>query len=230
VSDVLNDVARELSRGGGLRPAIDAAGYGMGTAELLYLKSPLSDDAIRDIIEDRYCTAERSRAFTEFGIHRSGNETWILLATRIERPWVGDPVAVATRVLELVNAARKHPRRCGDRELGAAPPLTLSPALTNAASRHARDMARHEFFQHVGSDGSRPAERVAETGYRGRATGENIAAGQSDPDAVVAAWLDSPGHCANVMGLQFKEMGVAFALAPPKNPAIYWAMELASPR
>jgi Cysteine-rich secretory protein family len=189
VSDVLNGVARELSRGGELRPAIDAAGYGMATAELLYLKSPLSDDAIRDIIEDRYCTAERSRTFTEFGIHRSGNEAWILLATPIERPWIGDPVTVATRVLELVNTARKHPRRCGDREFGAAPPLTLSPALTNAASRHAHDMAQHGSFQHVGSDGSRPAEQVAEAGYRWRVTGENIAAGQSDPDTV-----DLPRH------------------------------------
>lgn len=231
-SDALNDVARELSGGVESKTAIDDAGYAMANAQLLYLKrkSPMSDDDIRKVIEDRYCTAGPNREFTEFGVYRRGIEVWIVLASHIARPGVEDAAAVAARVLKLVNMAREHARRCGGRRLSAAPPLSLSQTLTDAASRHARDMAQHESFGHVGSDGSRPAKRVSEAGYRWRATGENIAAGQSDPDAVVAAWLDSPGHCANVMGPKYKEMGVAFALAPEESPAIYWALEFASPR
>src|SRR5580765_8256565 len=66
----------------------------------------------------------------------------------------GDSGAIARHVLDLVNAARAHPRRCGRSLLGAAPPLTLSRTLTDVASSHARDMAQHGSMDHRGSDGS----------------------------------------------------------------------------
>ncbi len=226
----LNDVAHELSRGGRLSEAMDRIGYPAASSESLYVKGPTDDAAIREIIEDRYCAVVDNPLFTEVGAYRRGNETWIVLAARIEQPAVKDSAAIAARVLELVNAAREESRRCGHRRLEAASPLTLSLALTEAASRHARDMARHGSFDHRGSDGSGPAERVSRAGYRWRATGENIAAGQSSADAVVAAWLDSPGHCANIMGAQFTEMGVAFALAASGNPGTYWVQVFAAPQ
>jgi uncharacterized protein YkwD len=129
-----------------------------------------------------------------------------------------------------VNAARAAPRQCGSVRVDAAPPLTLSRVLTEAASLHARDMAQHGSLDHRGSDGSQPDERVSRAGYRWRATGENIASGLRDAEGVVAGWLDSPGHCTNIMGPQFTEMGVAFALAPSRNPAIYWAQVFAARR
>jgi uncharacterized protein YkwD len=231
-SDVLNDVARELSLGLELDTAVDGSAYAAARADSLYIKkgSPLNDEAIREIIVDRYCTAPNDWRFTEFGTYRANNEEWIVLAVPRERPAVEDPAAVAERVLELVNAARKQSRRCGDREISAAPPLSLSPALIEAASRHARDMARHGAFAHLGSDGSQPGERLLRAGYRWRTVGENIAAGQSGADAVVTDWLDSPEHCSNMMGRQFSEMGVGFAIAPSGDPVIYWAQEFASPR
>ena len=229
-SEALNDVARELSRGGGLNDAIERVGYPAASSTSLYVKGSTDDAAIREIIEERYCAAVNDPRFTEVGVYRRGDETWIVLAERAERPKVENSAAIAARVLELVNAARDKSRRCGPRRLDAAPPLTLSRALTEAASRHARDMARHGSFDHRGSDGSQPAERVSRTGYRWRATGENIAAGQSNADAVVADWLESPGHCANIMGPEFTEMGVAFALAPSGNPATYWVQVFAAPQ
>lgn len=234
-SEVLDGVARELSLGIQLNDAIDRVGYASAGADSLYLKTarPMSDDAVRRIVVDRYCTAANDASFKEFGTFRNGQEVWIVLASPMDRPAapvVGDPATVASRVLDLVNAARAQSRRCGDRKLPAARPLRLSPALTEAADRHARDMAQHGAFAHLGSDGTKPSERVSQAGYRWRAVGENIAAGQADADAVVASWLTSPGHCANIMGHQFKEMGVAFALAPSRSPPIYWSLELASPR
>jgi len=177
------------------------------------LKGPTDDAAIREVIEDRYWHGCQQSA-----VHRSRrlpqrHETWIVLAARTEQPKVEDSAAVAARVLELVTPRvrspplRSPPVRCG----GAA---RLSRTLTEAASSHARDMAEHASFDHRGTDGSQPSERVSRVGYRWRATGENIAAGQVNADAVVAAWLDSPGHCTNIMGPQFTEMGVALALAP----------------
>jgi uncharacterized protein YkwD len=141
-----------------------------------------------------------------------------------------ESAAVAGRVLELVNAARAKSRRCGGHLLEAAPPLTLSRTLTEVALRHARDMAQHGSMDHRGSDGSQPDERVTRAGYRWRAVGENIAAGQRTADAVVTTWLDSAGHCTNIMEPEFTETGIAFALAPSRNPAIYWAQVFAAPQ
>ena len=230
LSEALNEVAHELSRGGQLSEAIDRIGYRAARSTALYVRSPTDDTAIREIIEDRYCTAVSHPPFTEVGVYRSGNEAWIVFAARAEAPAVEELGTVAARVLDLVNDAREEPRRCGRRRFEAAPPLTLSPALTDAAARHARDMALQGSFGHRGSDGSQPAERVSRAGYRWRATGENIAAGQANADAVVAAWLDSPGHCTNIMRPQFTEMGVAFAQAPSGSRVIYWAQEFAAPQ
>jgi uncharacterized protein YkwD len=108
--------------------------------------------------------------------------------------------------------------------------LALNATLTSAAAAHALDMAVHHKLDHDGSDGSSSGERVTRAGYAWRAVGENIASGQKDADAVVAAWLASPGHCATLMGPYFAAMGVAFAYAPGANPGIYWAQEFAAPR
>ena len=221
LSEALNDVAMRLSRSGQLDDAIDRIGYPVASSASLYLKGPTDDAAIREIIEDRYCTAVNNPRFTEVGVYRSGNETWIVLAARTEQAAVEDSAAIAARVLELVNAAREEAADAGRHRRAAVPPFALSRPLTEAASRHARDMARTGAFDHRGSDGSTPAERVSSAGYRWRATGGEIAAGQSNADVVVAAWLDSPGHCTNIMGPQFTEMGVAVAPAPSGDPALY---------
>ena len=85
-------------------------------------------------------------------------------------------------------------------------------------------------FEHRGSDDSEPAVRVTRTGYRWRTVAENIAAGGTDAQTVVRGWLDSPGHCTNIMGAQFSEMGVAYAVDPKSRAGIYWAQVFASPR
>jgi cell division protein FtsJ len=141
-----------------------------------------------------------------------------------------DPIAVAQRVLELVNVARAAARRCGREDHAPAPPLTLSTTLTAAASLHSLDMAERGSLGHEGSDGSASGERMTRAGYVWQASGENIAAGQPDAESAVAAWLGSPGHCATLMEPRFTETGIAFALAPGKNPPVYWTQVFATPR
>jgi uncharacterized protein YkwD len=90
-------------------------------------------------------------------------------------------------------------------------------------------MAARGKLDHRGSDGTNSGERMTRAGYAWQAAGENIAAGQVDAEAAVAAWLKSPGHCATLMGSFFTQTGIAFALAPTKNPPIYWAQVFATP-
>jgi uncharacterized protein YkwD len=116
---------------------------------------------------------------------------------------------------------RSKSRRCGSERFAAAPPLSASRKLNDAAGDHARDMARRNFFDHRGSDGSQPKDRVLRADYQPRLTGENIALGPESAEEVVAGWLASPGHCANIMDSRFQDIGVGLATGRGRG-RIYW--------
>jgi uncharacterized protein YkwD len=136
---------------------------------------------------------------------------------------------VRERVVELVNAARSHSRRCGSARFVAAPPLRISRKLNDAAAAHARDMARRKYFDHRGDDGSQPKDRVIRAGYQPRLTGENIALGPESAEEVVAGWLASPGHCANIMDSRFQHIGIGLASGRGRGQ-IYWVQSFGAPR
>ena len=136
---------------------------------------------------------------------------------------------IRARVVALVNDARSSSRRCGRERFAAAPSLAVSQQLNDAAASHARDMARKKFFEHRGSNGSQPKDRVLRAGYQSRLTGENIAYGPESAEEVVAGWLASPGHCANIMDPRFQDIGVGLAVGR-KRSQIYWVQDFGLPR
>ncbi|GBF05612.1 SCP/PR1 domain [Deinococcus aerius] len=121
------------------------------------------------------------------------------------------PSAYEQRVLDLTNQARAQARTCGTQSFPAAAPLTYNAALRTAAYNHSKDMAVRGFFSHTNPDGLSPFDRMRAAGYTNfTAAGENIAAGQSTPEQVVAGWLQSPGHCANIMNAAYRDLGVGY--------------------
>ncbi|HBZ05376.1 MAG TPA: CAP domain-containing protein, partial [Massilia sp.] len=99
-----------------------------------------------------------------------------------------------------------------------------------AAREHSSDMAAHRRFSHRGSDDSEVAQRATRVGYRWRHIGENIAAGQTSAQEAVAGWLESPGHCANLMNPDFSEMGAGYAISRARMPGFaYWTQVFAMP-
>ena len=94
---------------------------------------------------------------------------------------------------------------------------------------HARDMARRKFFDHRGRDGSQPKDRLLRAGYQPRLTGENIAFGPESAEEVVAGWLASPGHCANIMDTRFQHTGVGLSTGRDRRQ-IYWVQTFGAPR
>ncbi len=231
VDDAAADVARELARGHKLPDALKRASYPASTATSLHVKGAQGEDGVRRELAASYCAAVGDARYSEVGVFRKGDEYWIVLASRKFVPPPLDPAATAARVLELVNAARAVARNCGEgHHFEAAQPVAASTTLAEVALEHSRDMAEHRKLGHPGSDGSAPADRVTHSGYTWLGTGENVASGQQTADAVVKSWLESPGHCVNIMEPRFTEMGVAFALAPDQNPNIYWTQEFATPR
>lgn len=134
-----------------------------------------------------------------------------------------------SEMLALLNQARAQARACGTQNFSAAPALGWDDQLFAAAAAHAEDMARNDYFSHDSQDGRTFSQRITDAGYDWSAAGENIAAGQADVAQVVNAWLDSPGHCANIMSDAFSEVGVACVADPQSTYTHYWAMSLAWP-
>lgn len=226
----LDVAAGLLARGSALDAALAKSGYRATSATSINIGGVAGDGAIREVLAGGFCDKVNNAAYTAIGTYDRGKEFWIVLAQRFEAVAASDSGAVAARVLALVNDARKHERRCGRKKMSAVQPLTLSATLTRAAAAHAADMAANNYMGHRGSDGSDAGARVTRAGYVWRSVGENVAAGQPDAETVVKAWLDSPGHCTNIMGPQFREMGVAFAAAPKSELRILWAQEFAAPQ
>ncbi|MEV6327680.1 sigma-70 family RNA polymerase sigma factor [Streptomyces sp. NPDC051909] len=111
-----------------------------------------------------------------------------------------DPNATeAQQVIDLTNAERAK-AGCG--------PVTANTLLTRAAQGHSDDMAARNFFDHTNPDGADPGDRVTAAGYRWSTYGENIAKGQRTPAEVMDAWMNSPGHRANILNCSFKEIGI----------------------
>lgn len=135
-------------------------------------------------------------------------------------------------MLLRINEARSQARQCGNQRFAAVKPLTWNCTLEAAAEAHSRDMAENNYFSHTGPDGVGIQQRVSNRGYVWRAVGENIAAGQTSIDSVVEGWLESPGHCRNIMHDAFTEMGMAKAKPDDSGSTYssYWTQVLAHPR
>ncbi|HSW18905.1 MAG TPA: CAP domain-containing protein [Ramlibacter sp.] len=219
-----------MARGADAATATRQAGYRSRSLAQVNLSGYRSVNAVVDTMAARYCEALTDARLTDAGVHQEGASVWILLASPFEPPAQANAASVAAEVLARVNQARALPRRCGGDSFGAAPPLRANVALERAAAAHAQDMARHGYLDHQGRDGSSPADRASRAGYNWRSVGENIASGQPTAAEVVAGWLRSPGHCANIMQPGFSEMGVAFAVNQASEAGIYWAQTFGRPR
>jgi uncharacterized protein YkwD len=103
-------------------------------------------------------------------------------------------------------------------------------ALGEAARSHAIDMAENDMMSHTGSDGSTMLVRIERAGLGGEwlMLAENVAAGQRTPEAVVAAWMDSPGHRANILEPGLTHLGVGVHRYPGTRFMYYWAQKFAA--
>ena len=209
--------------------ALRRSGYLAARIEVMQISGVNSVAALAALIEQKHCSALMDAELRDLGVARSGSRWTVVFAAPGLDPALGDWRAAGQRVLALVNEARRSPRRCGDERFAAAAPVAWNDALGAAALAHSRDMARSQQFDHRGSDGSDVAQRVQRQGYAWRAVGENIAAGPGSAQQVVAGWLKSPGHCANLMSAEFTQMGAAHVIAPDTPLGIYWTQVFAAP-
>ena len=214
---------------GGSMPAAatERSGYKAEATAGLHLNGP--DSSTVRVLRQSECRTLMNQSLRDIGVYRRGRDTWLILASAYSAPSRAQAPALAARVLELVNDVRARGTRCGERTFGAAPPVAPSVTLARVALGHATDMAEHNYFEHQDRAGRSPAERVRAAGYREKLVGENIAYGPSSADEVVRGWLDSSGHCENLMDPRFAEMGIAYAAGRTSKRGLYWVQLLAAP-
>lgn len=130
-------------------------------------------------------------------------------------------------VIALTNERRASDQSCGGEFKAAVGPLGANALLAEAAQGHAEDMADRGYFEHDTPEGTTPTQRMRAAGYTGGVTGENIAAGQQTPEEVVQAWMDSPGHCRNIMSGSYTEIGIGYHRGGPIRH--YWVQNFGAP-
>jgi uncharacterized protein YkwD len=144
-------------------------------------------------------------------------------------PAAGNLPVVSAAVLCLINRVRAEHDES---------PLRPSYQLEEAAESHCQELIADDYFAHVSPSGETPVDRIQETGYvpspsDGYVIGENLAWGTyvlATPQSIVAAWIASPGHLANILETQYRDTGIAIAAAVPEslgegNPGATYAQE-----
>ncbi|HEY1834369.1 MAG TPA: CAP domain-containing protein [Solirubrobacteraceae bacterium] len=121
-------------------------------------------------------------------------------------PNAHDVEVIRAATLRLVNRERA---RHGERQ------LHWNEHLVRAAQSHTHSMAFGDYFAHEGAGGGTPLSRLRQAGYisrrKGYEIGENIAWGSGrlgTPHAIVAGWMRSPGHRANILDPRYRDTGV----------------------
>ena len=132
-------------------------------------------------------------------------------------PNAGCGTAVESEAFRLLNR---------DRVENGLLPLRCHDQLLAVARLHCKDMHDRQFFDHINPDGDSPFDRMAQYGIGGWSlAGENIAFGYPSPATVQAAWMDSPGHRANILTAAFTHVGVGLY---EKDGQLFWTQLFAT--
>ena len=114
-------------------------------------------------------------------------------------------------VVKLVNEQR---------EKNGLKALTADAKLSYMARLKSEDMRDKKYFSHTSPTYGTPFQMMKDFGISYRSAGENIAMGQRTPSEVVTAWMNSPGHRANILSASYTKIGVGYV-----SDGNYWTQE-----
>lgn len=135
------------------------------------------------------------------------------------RAITGSPQSYLTRVgtISQTNLQRQQ---------NNLPALTESSKLDQAALNKVNDMFKNQYFEHISPSGKGPGDLADDVGYSYVAVGENLALGNfKDDAALVNAWMNSPGHRANILNTKYQEIGVAVLKGTFEGKTVWLAVQ-----
>ncbi|MEK3670522.1 CAP domain-containing protein [Paenibacillus sp. FSL R10-2771] len=97
-----------------------------------------------------------------------------------------------------------------ERAAAGLAPVSALDSLNKVAAAKATDMRTNNYFSHTSPTYGSPFDMMSAFGITYQAAGENIAMGQKTPQEVMTAWMNSPGHKANILSTNFNYIGVGF--------------------
>ncbi|WP_026882700.1 CAP domain-containing protein [Clostridium akagii] len=133
-------------------------------------------------------------------------------------PNIQDIKTAENEVIRLVNIQRVN---------NGLPKLTANWQLSRIARYKSQDMINKNYFSHISPTYGSPFNMMETFGLKFSAAGENIAMGQQTPSSVVTAWMNSPGHRANILNPSYTQIGVG--LAKNKSGTCYWTQMFIKP-
>ncbi len=108
--------------------------------------------------------------------------------------------------------------------------LTENSTLDKAAQAKADDMLAKGYFAHVTPDGKTPWSFITNAGYNYLIAGENLAVNFTEAENVETAWMNSPGHRANILNKDFQEIGIGISEGDYQgHTAIFVVQEFGTP-
>lgn len=129
-----------------------------------------------------------------------------------------DIKAQENEVIRLVNVERAKK---------GLQPLKANWELSRIARLKSQDMINKHYFSHQSPTYGSPFNMMENFGIRFSSAGENIAYGQRTPQEVMNAWMNSPGHRANILSPSYTEIGVGLAKTSTGVP--YWTQMFIKP-
>ncbi len=133
-------------------------------------------------------------------------------------PNLQDIKTAENEVIRLVNIQRGN---------SGLPKLSTNWQLSRIARYKSQDMINKNYFSHISPTYGSPFNMMENFGLKFSAAGENIAMGQQSPSSVVTAWMNSPGHRANILNPSYTQIGVG--LAKNSNGTCYWTQMFIKP-
>lgn len=146
------------------------------------------------------------------------NPNLIYPGDKVYIPKSSDSISVEDEVIRLVNAERKK---------AGLSPVTKNWEASRVARIKSQDMIDNNYFAHNSPVYGTPFQMLKNFGLSYRYAGENIAKGQTSPQAVMNAWMNSSGHKANILNKNYTQIGVG--LAKSKNGTYYWTQMFLTP-
>lgn len=160
-----------------------------------------------------------------YGLYNNGQSA-ALITMMNKTPELGSQAKEGEALLIASNIARSKGAQCGNEYFKPAGPLSWHPGLATVATAYAQHQAQYNFTGHNDKfTGAGPGDRLKAINYIG-AYGENLAYGTRSAQATVQAWIESPGHCKNLMNPKMRFMGSGYALNSQSNFGVYWGQLL----
>jgi uncharacterized protein YkwD len=129
------------------------------------------------------------------------------------RPAIQGRAATTAATLCLINEERARQ---------GLPPLRSNRRLGRAATGHAREMVRRDYFAHISAHGSSVGGRLQASGYASRkdrwAAGEALAWGTGEKSTareIVTGWMNSLEHRYILLTPRFRDAGIGVARGAP---------------